>query len=682
MPRHQPPCRWKADYNKQEHFFGMKNQFTRSLLIGLAISALSMGGAIVGMFDTYGARITDRFFLSRETDPSAVIVAIDDASLAKVGRWPWQRSVHAKLINALDELGAKVIALDVNFPEVSSPEEDAALAAAAQRVQTVIMPIELDFTVQGGEIVFDSKNTVQPIQSIQSAVRSVGFSNVPLDTDGIARRLPIQSKGLDGSEVYAFAYEVAKLAKRAPALTDIPKDKLGRMIINFPDAPRQSFPIISAADILQGRIDAARIKDKVIFIGATARDLHDQQNVPTSFGDPMSGVEIHASIYDTLVQQKWLRPVSVWIQGLLLLLTGLLLGWLVPKTKARTSACLALGIWITWFLSAFMLFDRGYIVDVIWISLVIFFGYMALLLERWLETDAQRKQIRTAFSRYVSPSVVSQLVNEPERLKLGGERRRMSVLFSDLRGFTTMSEGLTPEQLVEVLNTYLNEMTNIVFEEGGVLDKYIGDAVMAFWNAPFDQSDHAIRSVRTAVRMRDKLEEMNKTGAFPKGIELKVGVGVNTGEMVVGNIGADVRYDYTVIGDSVNLASRTEGLCKEYGVQIIVTKNTLEMLGDAFVTRELDSVAVKGKKEPVHIYQVIGMNGSVEDGYVKFAKQYEGALNHYYAQRFDQAIKECEALLKINPDDVSTKNLLERCRDYRESPPPEGWNGAYVMTKK
>lgn len=660
----------------------MRTRLSLSLLVGLGVGLLGMLGLLAGIFDTAGSRVTDRFFLPRQADASAVIVAIDDASLGRIGRWPWPRSVHAQLIDKLKTAGATVVALDVNFPEPSDATADTALANSLKQAGNVVLPVELDFVSQGGKLAFDSRNTVQPIASIQAQGKSAGFSNVPLDGDGVARRIPLTAQGLDGSQVLPFAYEAALLAGRAPKIEAVPLDRAGRMLINFPAAPRKAFPMISAADILQDRADMTRVKDKVVFIGATARDLHDQQNVATSFGDPMSGVEIHASVFDTIVQQKWLRPVSPWIQGLLLVITGLLLGLLVQRVKARTSALVAFIIWFGWILTAFFLFDRGFVLDIVWITLVILFGYMGLLLERWFESDAQRKQIRAAFSRYVSPSVVEQLVNEPERLKLGGERRRMSVLFSDLRGFTTLSEGLTPEQLVDVLNTYLNEMTNIVFEEGGVLDKYIGDAVMAFWNAPLDQDDHAVRSVRTAVRMRDKLEQMNRDGVFPKGIELKVGVGVNTGDMVVGNIGADVRYDYTVIGDSVNLASRTEGLCKEYGVQIIVTKKTLDKLDDRFVTRELDSVAVKGKKEPVRIYQVLGMSGEVEDDRLKFAKRYEVALDHYYNRRFDQAAVECEALLALNPDDLSTEHLLERCHIYQESPPPADWNGAWVMTKK
>jgi adenylate cyclase len=652
------------------------------VIVGLSVGFVGMLGLLAGLFDTVGSRVTDRFFLPRTADPSAIIVAIDDASLGRIGRWPWPRSVHAQLIDRLREAGAKVIALDVNFPEPSDAAADTALATSLKAAGNVVLPVELDFVVRGNTLVFDSKNTVQPIALIQAESKAAGFSNIPLDTDGVARRLPTQSQGLDGSQVVPFAYETARLAGRAPEIASIPLDRSGRMLINFPASPRKAFPIVSAADVIQGRVDAARLKDKVVFIGATARDLHDQQNVATSFGDPMSGVEIHASVYDTLVQRKWLVPVSLWIQGLLLLLVGLLLGLLVPRVKARASAIVALVIWLGWIITSFVLFDRGYVLDIVWISIIVFFGYMGLLLERWLETDAQRKQIRAAFTRYVSPSVVEQLVREPERLKLGGDRRRMSVLFSDLRGFTTLSEGLTPEQLVDVLNTYLNEMTNIVFEEGGVLDKYIGDAVMAFWNAPLDQADHAARATRTAIRMRDKLEQMNRDGVFPKGIELKVGVGVNTGDMVVGNIGADVRYDYTVIGDSVNLASRTESLCKEYGVQIIITKNTLDMLDESYITRELDSVAVKGKKEPVRIFQVLGMVGEVEDGHIKFAKQFETALNHYYGRNFTEAAAECEKLLQMKPDDLTTQHLLERCHIYQETPPPTDWNGAWVMTKK
>jgi len=258
----------------------------------------------------------------------------------------------------------------------------------------------------------------------------------------------------------------------------------------------------------------------------------------------------------------------------------------------------------------------------------------------------------------------------------------MTVLFSDLRGFTSLSEGMRPEELVQILNRYLHEMTDIVFDEGGVLDKYIGDAVMAFWNAPFDQPDHAMRTVRAAIKMKDKLREMNEKKVFGEHIELHVGIGMNTGEMVVGNIGGERRYDFTVIGDSVNMASRTEGLCKPYGVEIIVTEYTKAELDHSFTFRKLDRVAVKGKKEPIRIYEVLGFASNVSDAEKQFALTYEEALEAYFKRQFENARKICRELLKEKPTDTATKQLLERAETCIETPPSNDWNGVWILTSK
>lgn len=651
-------------------------------LIGLGIGVIGAAAQTVGIFSTWSYSVTDRFFLPRAADPKTIIVAIDDASLGRIGRWPWPRSVHADLVDRLSAYGVEVIGYDVNFPEPSDALSDAKLADAVRRSGRVVMPVELDFTLDQGQLSFLSGKTVQPIVEIQSAAKASGFTNTPLDEDGLARRVPVSVRDPGGSVVQSLSYEVAYQAGRAPALAEVPKDGLGRFLINFPGAPGRSFRTIPAADILQDRVDPEPFKGATVFIGATARNLQDYKNVATSRGQPMAGVEIHASIHDTLVSRRWLQPVGGWIQALWLIVIGAFLGLIVPRLRPRYSILASVVLWIGFLIVAFALFDRGWVLDIVWPTLVIFFAYAALLLERWLDVEAQRRQLRSAFSRYVSGSVVESIMQNPDKLKLGGDRRRMSVLFSDLRGFTTLSEGLTPEKLVDVLNTYLDEMTNIVFDEGGVLDKYIGDAVMAFWNAPFDQPDHAIRSVRCAVRMRDRLRAMNTEGAFPAGIELKVGVGVNTGEMVVGNIGAETRYDYTVIGDSVNLASRTESLCKEYGVGIIVTQNTAADLADAFHLRLLDQVAVKGKKEPIRLFEVLGLAGAVSDAELAYARRYEQAMDHYFARRFDEAVTLCEVLITEKPTDVSALHLKERCEIYRQTPPPAEWNGTWVMTKK
>jgi adenylate cyclase len=651
-------------------------------LLGLGVGILGAVCQFAGVFESLGYRLNDRFFLAREADTSVVIVAIDDASLGRIGRWPWPRSVHADLVDRLTAHGVKAIGYDVNFPEASDVRSDTRLAEAIRRSGRVVLPIELNFEIVNGRLSFASGRVVQPIAEIQSAAAASGFTNTPLDEDGIVRRVPAFVRDAGGSTVHAFSYEIARLADRAPATDEIPLDRFDRFLINFPGEPGRNFRIVAASDILQDRVDPAVFKDAVVFVGATARNLHDYQNVPTSRGEPMAGVEMHASIYDTLVNREWIRPVNPWIQALLLVLAGVLLGLTVPRIRPRYTLLGVFILWIAWIVTAFVFFDHGYVLDIVWPTLVLFFAYVVLVLERWLDTEAQKRDLRSAFGRYVSPSVVDSIIRDPDKLKLGGDRRRMTVLFSDLRGFTTLSEGLTPEKLVEVLNKYLDEMTNIVLDEGGVLDKYIGDAVMAFWNAPLDQPDHALRGVRCAVRMRDRLKAMNADGEFPKGIELKVGVGLNTGEMVVGNIGAELRFDYTVIGDSVNLASRTESLCKEYGAEILVTQNTVADLGDAFHVRLLDQVAVKGKKEPIRIYEVLGLAGEVSDQALAYARRFETALEHYFARRFDEALHACEALLVERPEDVTAKNLVERCRIYKETPPPPEWNGTWVMTKK
>lgn len=651
-------------------------------LIGLAIGILGGGAQFIGVFDTWSYRFTDRFFLPHQADPSVVIVAIDDASLGRIGRWPWPRTVHADLIDRLSSFGVKAIGYDVNFPEPSDPGSDTKLAEAIRHSGKIIMPIELKMSIIQGKLSFHSASTVQSIVEIQSAAVASGFTNVPLDDDAIARRAPLFVRDSGGSVVHGFADEVARLAGLAPDDSIVPSDTYGRFLINFANEPSRSFRTVSAADVLQNRMDASVFKNATVFVGVTARDLHDYQNVATSRGEPMAGAEVHASIYDTLVSQNWLRIVDRWLQAAFLLLIGLLLGVFVPRLRPRYSLIGTFVLWLGCLIAAFVLFDRGYVTDIVWPTLVIFFAYAALLLERWLDVEAQRRQLRSAFSRYVSASVVESIMQNPDKLKLGGDRRRMSVLFSDLRGFTTLSEGLSSEKLVEVLNTYLNEMTNIVFDEGGVLDKYIGDAVMAFWNAPFDQPDHVIRAVRCAVRMQDRLKAMNKEGRFPKGIELKVGVGVNTGEMVVGNIGAETRYDYTVIGDSVNLASRTESLCKEYGVGIIITQNTADDLADAFHLRLLDQVAVKGKKEPIRLFEVLGLKGKVAEAELAYARHYEQTMNLYFTRRFDEATQECDKLLAERPDAAAVVHLKERCDIYRKDPPAADWDGTWVMKKK
>jgi adenylate cyclase len=354
---------------------------------------------------------------------------------------------------------------------------------------------------------------------------------------------------------------------------------------------------------------------------------------------------------------------------------------LIPLLRTRWSALLVVLVWGGILVASFFLFDHGWILDIVWPTLALAMGYVVITLERRIRAERERRELKSVFSRYVSPSVVEAIMQDPEKLKLGGERRRMTVLFSDIRGFTTLAEGMKPEELVRVLNTYLNRMTELVFTHGGVLDKYIGDAVMAFWNAPFDQADHARRGVMTALAMRDALAVLNASGDLGKG-ELHVGVGLNTGDMVVGNIGGQNRHDYTVIGDNVNLASRVEGLTKEYGVDILITGSTAADAGSEILKRRLDLVVVKGKTEPVPVYEAMDLASTATPERVRLAHDFEAAFDRYLARDFSSAAEACSEILLRHPNDGPAKLLLGRCRQFIASPPPEGWNGTWVYTKK
>jgi adenylate cyclase len=302
-------------------------------------------------------------------------------------------------------------------------------------------------------------------------------------------------------------------------------------------------------------------------------------------------------------------------------------------------------------------------------------GYRNLVIEK------RSRFVQRAFSTYVAPSLVQVIMKDPKRLELGGEKRTITVLFSDIRGFTTLSEKLNPEQLVTLLNRYLGPMSDIVLEEQGTLDKYIGDAIMAEYNAPVDVPDHAARACRTALRMLDTLAKLNEGFERDFGMRLDIGIGLNTGEAVVGNMGTTLRFDYTAIGDTVNLSSRLEGQNKTYGTHIIVTEDTRHAAGGEFLFRPLDSIRVKGKHQPVQIFELMNFTERASAGEQERARQFAQALELYRVGRFNEAAASFESLSQANQQDAPAALYLRRCREYVAAP-PEQWDGVYVAVSK
>lgn len=657
-----------------------KTNWRTPLFVGLFVGMVCAVLMWLGVFDSWSNRLSDRLYTSHPADQRIVIVAIDDAAMARLGRWPWPRAVHAQLIDTIARQQPLVVGYDVNFPEASDQENDQALAQALTRSGNVVLPVELEIVNLPEAVTYNSERVLTPIPMIAVSAARLGHTNTPQDVDGVVRRVPLEAVSGDGSRVPAFASQVASLGGVVidPAQGT---DAGGRLIVNYPDKPRQGFPTVSAADVIDGRVEPNFFKDKFVLIGSTASNLHDDQLVPTSSSRPMPGVEIHASILDTLLQKRFLFELPIWLRALWIILFCAFLGLAIPLLRARLFVPLVIVLWITSLIGSILLFDRGWIVDILWLTIALLLAFGAVVLERRIESEKQKREIRSAFSRYVSHSVVESILDNPNKLKLGGDRRTMSVLFSDVRGFTSISEGLKPEQLVEIMNKYLTRMTDIVFEHDGVLDKYIGDAVMAFWNAPFDQPDHAKRAVDTALDMLFALKKMNEEKQFGD-LEFKIGVGINTGDMIVGNMGSEKRFDYTVIGDSVNLASRLESLTKEYGVSLLVTEAVVKELGQDYLTRPLDLVAVKGKKEPVKILEVMQKIKTASVADKDFALMFNRALEAYSAKDFTRAISLTNDLLSLRPQDGPSKNLKIRAEHFVQEPPVADWNGVWVMTKK
>ncbi|MFA6161357.1 MAG: adenylate/guanylate cyclase domain-containing protein [Patescibacteria group bacterium] len=657
----------------------------RPLLVGLAVGVLCSAIFLTGALSTWSRRLTDRLYLPHPADARIVIVAIDDAAMARLGRWPWPRAIHGELIEKLSVAKPLAIGYDVNFPEVSDEENDKALAQALRDAGNVVLPIELSLSISGSKVMYETTRVLTPIPLIATAAARLGHTNTPQDADGVVRRIPLYAVSSDGSKIPAFSLQIAQ-AGAERRLEDALRTFLGRtkdasLIVNYPDAPRHGFVTISAADVIDGKVDSKVFEGKIIMVGATAPDLHDEQLVPTSVSQPMPGIEIHASILNTLLQQNYLRELPSIVVVLWLLLVGLLLGLIVPKLKARWSIPLALALWLVSLVGSFVLFDRGWIADVLWPTITVILCFAAVALERRISAEQQKREIRDAFSHYVTGSVVESILADPSKLKLGGDRRKMTVLFSDIRGFTTISEGLKPDKLVELMNKYLTRMTDEVFKHEGVLDKYIGDAVMAFWNAPLDQPDHAKRAVETALDMLAALKEMNAQKLFGD-VTIKIGVGVNTGDMVVGNMGSQERFDYTVIGDSVNLGSRLESLTKEYGVCLLVTESVKQELNNGYLMRQVDLVAVKGKKEPVKIFEVMKRSKNASQADKQVAKKFEDALAAYFTKDFAMAVSLTSELLSERPDDGPSKTLKTRAEHFIQEPPAGDWDGVWRMTKK
>lgn len=634
----------------------------------------------------------------RPGNSDIVIVAFNDESIKRFGRWPWPRSVHAKLVRQLHKAGAASVAFDILHTEVDRdhPQSDAELARAAAESGIVVAASYFEGGIRN--IV-----GVKPLESYESLRENsvAGFVNVHPDMDGVTRRYELLAleKTDEGGYFQVPSLAVAALGVKngknfsdvyaaLPVFIDLNhlESSNNQILLNYRyDSKRDyasAYPIYTYEDVYDGKQELKdAFKDKIVFVGSFATSLYDLKAVP--FTSLYPGVFVHANALDNLLAKNFLTEMSDLSTLFYVLVLGLSLGFVLPRISpvAKLIAFVAFFFGVV-ALSHYLFSSQNYVVPMVPPLLTIIGCYGGTLFYRLLIEEREKRKIKGSFKQYLSPKIIDIITKDPSKLKLGGEEREVTVFFLDIAGFTTMSEALKPTQLVEVMNQCLTCFSSIVLKHEGLINKYIGDCIMAFWNAPIDQKDHAAKACLAALDCIHALPALNKE-FVSKGLpSIDCRVGINTGTVVVGNMGSNERFDYTVMGDPVNLASRLEGANKEYHSHIMISDVTFEQAKDSIEARDLDLIRVKGKKEPRRVFEVLCKRGAMTDAIQKGREKYHQALKFYRDAKFQDAVAVFEEVLHILPDDHLTRKYLERARVYAITPPPAGWDGVFEMKTK
>jgi len=548
----------------------------------------------------------EKFFeLRGSVQPTApiVIVAIDESSFIELNQqWPFPRAMHAELLRKIAADRPLAIGIDLIFDVPSSRGEadDVALGEAVTAAGNVVLGAAPKYENRGFVEQFDA-NMPLPIIRKGGVVGPVNLEQDPVD--GHVRRAPLRVRVAD-ERVLGFDAQLYQMAvKRGLPAEPLPDTR--SVLINFNGPPR-TFPWILYYRAIKGEdefVPKGFFRDKIVLIGPTSDVLHDF--FPTAFArgaEQMPGVEIHANVLETYIRGNRIREVPAWIATVMAAGAALVGAALVIRLHAARAFATAALLWIVLTIFAYV----GFLYFDVWMrgmagTMGLGLGYIATVIENFVREQREKRRL----SQFFSPEVLREVVRHRDDNSLGSTRRLVTVLFSDIRGFTTLSERLEPEQVAEMLREYLTEMTEIVFRHGGTVDKYIGDCVMALYNAPFPDADHAVKAVRTGLEFQEKTLEVSRRWEEKLGVQIRNGVGINTGEAVVGTMGSRQRLEYTAIGDTINLGARLESITKEYGVGIIVSEFTHKLLKDEFMTRELGEVTVKGKSQPVKIFGVL-----------------------------------------------------------------------------
>ncbi|MBX9821933.1 CHASE2 domain-containing protein [Afipia birgiae] len=683
------------------------------------------------------------------TQRPVVIIDIDEKSLAKFGQWPWPRTRVADLVQRLTDLGAAAIAFDIVFAEQDRlspaiaadafrdldeeskaklralPSNDQVLADVLRKSPSILgesgLPkfvpqpeLKLPLTglaTLGGDprpFLLQFPGLLRNVPVLEEAAPGRGLFTIRTERDGIVRRVPMIMLA-QGELMPSLTFEMLRIVTKSDTILvksdeagvksvavpgfEVPTDRNGQLWVHF--AKHDAARYVSAADVLDGKVGPDRISRKLILIGTSAVGLLDVKTTPL---DPvMPGVEVHAQVLESALTRSVLSQPNYAVGAELLaaILFGIAIIWLAPILSAIMlllfgAVIVSIMVATSWYFFA----EHRLLLDFTFPLIASTAIYLVLVFSSYFREQAQRRRIRSAFGQYLSPALVEQLAQSPEKLVLGGEERDMTIMFSDVRGFTTISESFKsdPQGLTSLMNRFLTPLTNAILDRKGTIDKYMGDAIMAFWNAPLSDQEHQVNACNAALDMIDRIEALNverereANEAGKPFIPMKVGIGLNTGTCVVGNMGSNLRFDYSVLGDSVNLASRLEGQSKSYGVPIIAGSATALAAKDKFAIIEIDFITVKGKKEPEVIYAIVGRedvaksgpfqrlrNLSIEMLACYRSRDWDGALAAIAKGRIADEAKSFSAFYDL---------YSERIDAFRKTPPPEDWNGVIALTTK
>lgn len=696
------------------------------LLFGLVIAGfLIIIWTIVTSTNTLASwqlRLANKLYGQDQPSKDIVIVAIDDKSVAPengLGRYEnWDRSYFAQVVNNINKYQPKVIVFDIFFRDPKNLESDKKLQEALSKVTNVVL-------FSFGSVIDSQKHDgyyySSQFEAPSALFRSLPSVNLGLglllrDSDNLARHLLPGTFDKDSNTFYetiAFAtvrsafgikkdviqpsihgnfYEMSLDTDRK---IDIPLEN-GQMLINYFSSsfensksfyPKESFIDVYNENYSSNPVE--KFKDKIVLIGGTFKDSKDFFPTPTSLQTPMPGVEIHANAIQTILEQKFLRNMTFPEKAGLIAFLAIAGTFIFMFTKIRWSVLFLAGTSIGYSLLAPFAFQKGLILDLIHPYLVLITAFMACYMYRYVTEFREKTALRTAFSKYVNPQLVEQILAHPEQLKLGGEKRNVTVLFTDIVHFTNLSEGLKPESLVALLNEYFQAMSEVILKQGGTLDKFEGDAIMAFFGAPLNQPDHALRATKVALNMRKRLhillQKWQNDTPLPGGEKkpmIDFRCGISSGDAIVGNIGSSERFDYTAMGDMVNLGSRLEGANKKYGTHIMVSEATYIQVKDFFEARELDVIRVVGKNQSIKVYEIIAEKGQIPAEATTLLQLYAQGIQLYHGRHFGEAVDKFKQILQKYPQDAPSQLYMQRCEVLRDYPPKPDWDGVFEMGSK